>query len=289
MDLARRVGGWQPDLPDHRDYTVAHRAVRRLMRGLKPDPDQSDVPDQVDWREYCTPVEEQGRLPTSGAHACAALLQYFRAPVERENDLAVAAVSARRGTPFCRSRQPADRVIAGYSQGVGPFRSAARATLALSAGGVRSAAPAVGLLFFAPFKKLRFLRLDGRQQSGGDTLRTAKGFLAAGFPFVLGFPVTTAMTRDAEIPFPAVFDRVLTGMAVLAIGYDDSRRVHSDKGAILIRNSWGKDWGNDGYGWLPYSYIRERMAVDLWTLVKRSWLKSGEFHQPQPLRELPAA
>jgi hypothetical protein len=145
--------------------------------------------------------------------------------------------------------------------------------------------PPVAYGFSRPFNKIRFLRLDARRQTGGETLRIAKGFLAAGFPFVLGFPVTTAMTEDAKIPFPAVFDRVLTGMAVLAVGYDDSMRVLSDKGAILIRNSWGKEWGDKGYGWLPYAYIRERMAVDLWTLLKRPWMKSGEFHQPQPLQE----
>ena len=77
MDLGDRVGGWQPDLPDHRDYTLAHDVVRKLLRGLKPDADQSVVPSRVDWRGYCTLVEDQGKLPTSGGHACVALVQYF--------------------------------------------------------------------------------------------------------------------------------------------------------------------------------------------------------------------
>jgi len=100
-----------------------------------------------------------------------------------------------------------------------------------------------------------------------------------------GLPVTTAVGRDADIPFPAVFDRIRTGIAVVAVGYDDGMRVLSDKGAFLVRNCWGVDWGNHGYGWLPYAYVRERMAVDLWTLLKRSWLKSGEFRRPQVLHE----
>ena len=42
---------------------------------------------------------------------------------------------------------------------------------------------------------------------------------------------------------------------VLIVGYDDN------KSAFKIINSWGKDWGNDGYLWIDYTafdeYIRE--------------------------------
>lgn len=35
--------------------------------------------------------------------------------------------------------------------------------------------------------------------------------------------------------------------ALLIVGFDD------DRGAFKVRNSWGVDWGNDGYGWISYS------------------------------------
>ena len=40
------------------------------------------------------------------------------------------------------------------------------------------------------------------------------------------------------------------GHAVTLIGWDD------DKQAWLIKNSWGTDWGYDGYGWLKYGSNR---------------------------------
>jgi len=37
--------------------------------------------------------------------------------------------------------------------------------------------------------------------------------------------------------------------AVQPVGYDDSTQL------LLIRNSWGTKWGENGYGYLPYDYL----------------------------------
>ena len=48
--------------------------------------------------------------------------------------------------------------------------------------------------------------------------------------------------------------------AVAAVGYDE------DSHRILIRNSWGKDWGLAGYGFLPYEEFDTRV-VSVFTLA----------------------
>ena len=130
------------------------------------------------------------------------------------------------------------------------------------------------------FANARYVRLDGTRQSGAETLETLKSFLAAGFACVLGFGVPSSLTNEPEIPFPTRFDAIRSGQAVVVAGYDDEPRIRSEKGALLVRNSWGTSWGMDGYGWLPYRYVTDRLAADIWTVLRGQWLRSGEFALP---------
>ena len=61
------------------------------------------------------------------------------------------------------------------------------------------------------------------------------------------------------------------------VGYDDDRKFGTEKGALQIRNSWGTGWGEDGYGWLPYKYVTEGLAVDFWSLFRNEYVDTGNF------------
>ena len=75
------------------------------------------------------------------------------------------------------------------------------------------------------------------------------------------------------------FDAPHGGQAVVAVGYDDTH-LSTSRGALLIRSSWGRGWGDEGYGWLPYAYVEEQLAVDFWTVIRADWLASEEFTKP---------
>lgn len=68
------------------------------------------------------------------------------------------------------------------------------------------------------------------------------------------------------------------GHAIVAAGYDDNLPVNAnEKGALLIRNSWGTSWGDHGYAWLSYKYVTQGVALDWWTVINNDWVDTGNF------------
>jgi len=99
-----------------------------------------------------------------------------------------------------------------------------------------------------------------------QNLDDIKAVLHEGYPFVFGFTVMSSFqsSETAEtgvMRMPGPYDHVLGGHAVQAIGYDDKDEV------IIVRNSWGKDWGDNGYFYMPYDYITNPgLAEDMWAI-----------------------
>eukprot|EP00444_Apocalathium_aciculiferum_P010639 CAMPEP_0183386104 /NCGR_PEP_ID=MMETSP0370-20130417/2078_1 /TAXON_ID=268820 /ORGANISM="Peridinium aciculiferum, Strain PAER-2" /LENGTH=286 /DNA_ID=CAMNT_0025564321 /DNA_START=34 /DNA_END=894 /DNA_ORIENTATION=- len=99
-----------------------------------------------------------------------------------------------------------------------------------------------------------------------QTLVDMKACIAGGFPFVLGFTVFSSFKTEQVESFgymtmPSSHDSVLGGHAVLAVGYDDQKKH------FIVRNSWGEEWGDEGYFYMPYDYITDPdLCQDLWTV-----------------------
>lgn len=102
-------------------------------------------------------------------------------------------------------------------------------------------------------------------------LFTVKASIAQQFPVGFGFSVPENMTSDdvaksGEVNFPNTDEKIVGGHAVVACGYNDSKQIAGDTGAVLCMNSWGISWGIDGYFWLPYRFFTNELATDMWTL-----------------------
>ena len=128
------------------------------------------------------------------------------------------------------------------------------------------------------YQALQYLRLDPAGSTGDEVLGLLKVALAVGYAVMFGFSVYSSLDWEADIPYPAPSDSLEGGHAVLAVGYDNDRQCrNAPPGALLIRNSWSTDWGEEGYGWLPYTYVLAGLATDFWTCFKAEWVESGQF------------
>lgn len=90
--------------------------------------------------------------------------------------------------------------------------------------------------------------------------------LLQGYPISFGMYVfesfmTDEVAQTGIVPYPKHNERVVGGHALAIVGYD----IRWD--SFIVRNSWGKDWGQEGYCRIPADYIcSPGLASDFWTI-----------------------
>jgi C1A family cysteine protease len=94
------------------------------------------------------------------------------------------------------------------------------------------------------------------------TLEDMKVCLLHGYPVAIGFRIYPSFDVDERgvmtLPSPTEVDE--GGHAVLVVGFDDSRNV------LIVRNSWGDDWGDNGNFYMPYGFVTPKNIFDAWTI-----------------------
>jgi C1A family cysteine protease len=68
------------------------------------------------------------------------------------------------------------------------------------------------------------------------------------------------------MPMPASSESVVGGHAVFIAGYQTDPGT-AGGGYLIVKNSWSTSWGDQGYFYMPYAYIRPDLVSDLWTAV----------------------
>ena len=241
--------GWIPDQPDQRDHLYS--APAQFLTALPP---------KADLRRRCPPVYNQGALGSCTANAVAAAIEFERIK--------------QKLSDFVPSR-----LFIYYNERVieNSVRSDSGAQLR---DGIKTVAsigacpepewPYVIAKFATkpPQRAYNDAKLDRAvsYQSLVQDLSQMKGCLASGYPFVFGFTVyqsfeSATVARTGHAPMPGWSERPIGGHAVMAVGYDDAFQW------FIVRNSWGKGWGMNGYFTLPYSYlIQGGLSQDFWTI-----------------------
>ena len=285
--------GWIPDRPDARDYGPQHRNLARPLSGQQEQivNPTAPLPPRVDLSADFPPVVEQGPLNSCTAATAAALIGYFEKKtfgwvtspsilflykVER-NLLGKTGDSGA----FLRTAMQALRAFGVPPEKVWPYQPA-----------LLDVEPApFHYAFAANFKATHYFRLDDIGTTSEVLLRRIRAALSLGLPPMYGMSLFNSMgtAGPGEIPFPGPFDVQQDLHALVAVGYDDAKvisrvdpmtgGVQTTIGALRVRNSRGVQWGEGGYGWVPYDYVLAGLTSDWWCLLRADSLDLNVFQK----------
>ena len=107
------------------------------------------------------------------------------------------------------------------------------------------------------------------------TLDAWRSALAEGYPVIFGATLFDSFEdqRHGRIPEPSEKEKKLEkhgGHAMLCVGYSDPDKV------FIVRNSWGRDWGDHGYCYMSYDYIMTYTDDDTWIIKDADKVEDNE-------------
>lgn len=109
------------------------------------------------------------------------------------------------------------------------------------------------------FRIKGFQRLTDENRGKAYKVLGMKQNLAKGSPVIIGMMVGGSFMSDMmgkEFWNPVsqdYYQRGFGGHAMCVVGYDD----YYEGGSFLLMNSWGQEWGRDGFAWVRYSDFKE--------------------------------
>ena len=237
--------GWVPDRPDVRDYLYS--AIKHVIK----------LPGKIDLRQYCSLVENQGKLGSCTANALAGNLEFL----DNRTDSIYEDVS--RLFIYYNERILEDTID--YDSGAS-LRDGIK-TLRKIGYCLEKTWPYIIERFTRKpsikcYQEAKKHIIESYHRI--ETLPEMFTCLTEGYPFVFGFTVyegfqTQRVAKTGVVDMPKKKEKAIGGHAVMAVGYNQKAK------RFLVRNSWGKNWGKEGYFTMPYEYL-ETLAADFWTI-----------------------
>jgi hypothetical protein len=240
-----------------------------------------DVPPRIDLRDYCSPVEDQGKLGSCTANAVVGALEYYLKRAYGRT------VEMSRMFVYYNSRRLVGR--AHLDDGV-QIREAMASVLAYGActealwpydpTAYAKEPPPVAYAEAMKYEGIQYARLE----KGVPILQA----LAQGFPVVFGGSFPRCCYDELEdgwvMPQPTLEQYLEKlkeggGHAMLIVGYDKLDQMY------IVRNSWGEKWAQDGYCMMPFGVAEMCSEPDeFWIVSKLEGTPA--FKLIRPAREL---
>ncbi len=246
--------GWQPQLPDNRDFIYkTSKPIPKLLKLL---------PSKVDLRPSCPAIYDQSNLGSCVANAVSFALRFDRKKQGLTdfspsrlfiyyNGRALEGTTSYDSGLYVRDGIKTANKLGACHESMWPYNISQfknKPTTPCYTDGVK-------------YETLTYLAV-------AQNLTTFKDCLNSGFPIVFGFTVydsfeSSVVDSTGVVPMPKNTEGILGGHCVVMVGYDDSTQ------RFICANSWGTGWGINGTGYfsIPYAYLtNSRLAADFWTI-----------------------
>lgn len=245
----KRRYGWKRDLPDRRDLYHTFNSECRMER-------------RVDLRLNCPDIYNQGHLGSCTANAIAAVYQFDQIRQGEGNNAFVPS----RLFIYYNEREREGNI---ETDSGAEIRDGIKSIHRL--GVCPETNWSYDIKQFATKPPDNCYELAKQHVSVSyrrvpQNLKHIKICLSKGFPIIFGFTVFESFElREIEetgiMTMPKRDEKPLGGHAVMAVGYDDRHQW------VIVRNSWGSEWGDSGYFYMPYRYICDQgLCSDFWTV-----------------------
>ena len=222
---------------------------------------QGGLPDRVDLRGLCSPVENQGHVGSCTANATVGALEYhMRLAKQPMTDLS-------RLFVYYNARRMARR----ESEDCGSFISHVMASVMAFGACPEQMWPYVEAMW--PTEPTQACYQAAGNFTGISYARVGRGLgmkvaLANGLPVVFGIVLPDEMlmiegnmTGRIQRPAGQFPPPGNGGHAMLVVDYDDASQ------SWLVRNSWGESYGEAGYVWIDYQVMDAYSdAHEFWTI-----------------------
>jgi len=138
------------------------------------------------------------------------------------------------------------------------------------------------------FKISDYLRLFPVEENARQKVFKVKYALAKKKPVIIGLKIRKNfffLNSKAQYWWPDIGDKTPAGgHAMTVVAYDDKR------GAFLLMNSWGRNWGLGGFMWVKYNvfgeYCKYAFIIQAEDSLEDFWLESQEEVAANAAREV---
>jgi len=246
-----KIGGYQADRRNSKVEVFSSKRSKSL-------------PEQVDLRPYMSAVEDQRDTNSCAANAIAGAYEYLMKRLKgRADDVSRLFIyyNARAldgDTSLDQGTYISSCVKATKKQGL-----CVETTWPFNPAQILKRPAEVA------YEEAQGFRLKPIPRRVEVNLEAMKNCLAEGFPFIFGLQLFGSFQKagsEGLVPMPDVEnDQHDGGHAMLCVGYSEPDQV------FIVRNSWGRDWGEYGYCYIPYDYMTDpELNTDCWTLIRKA-------------------